>query len=166
MRAFSKFLLQPKIPLWKYRLVAYPLAMIPSMIFYSLVRSALAAASVNVGAISAPDQGVSLGEVLGSVAFAPATETFLQAGGLSILSLLSSCRMFIAAASGVIWGALHATLGALWFFGTAWTFFVLSCAYLAWRPVSFKFALVAAWVPHVLINSTGMLLLWGVDRAV
>jgi hypothetical protein len=166
MRAFSKFLLQPEVPLWKYCLVAYPLAMIPSIIFYALVRGTLAAAGLNVGAISAPDRSTSLGEVLGSVAFAPVAETFLLAGVLSILSLLSSRRMVIAAMSAVIWGALHATLGALWFFGTAWTFFVLSCAYLGWRPISFKFAFVAALVPHVLINSSVMFLLWSLNRAV
>jgi hypothetical protein len=165
MPVFSKLLLQPTIPLWKYCLIAYPLAMLPSMVFYGLARVSLAAAGVDVDAISAPDRSVSLGEVLGTVAFAPVAETFLLAGVLSVFSMLSSRRVLVAAASGVVWGALHAAFGALWFFGTAWSFFVLSCAYLGWRPASFRFAFVAALVPHMLINSSVMVLLWSINRA-
>jgi hypothetical protein len=53
-------------------------------------------------------------------------------------------------------GGFHAAFGVIWFFGTVWSFLVFSCAYIGWRPVSFKEAFLAAWIPHVLINLTAM----------
>jgi hypothetical protein len=51
---------------------------------------------------------------------------------------------------------LHALLDPLWFFGTVWSFFVMSCAFLGWRKCSYRRAFIAASVPHVLINLTVM----------
>jgi hypothetical protein len=46
----------------------------------------------------------------------------------------------------------------MWFFGTAWSFYVFSRGYLAWQPVSYKHALGAAAVPHALVNSSALLM--------
>ncbi|MDD2924563.1 hypothetical protein [Rhodoferax sp.] len=106
-----------------------------------------------------------MGEVLGLVVVAPVIETLLLAAILWVLSLLSQNLLLVAAASAVIWAGFHATFGALWFFGTVWSFFVFSCAYLTWRKVSFPRAYFAAALPHAFVNLTVVLILWGTEIA-
>lgn len=156
MRLLARFLLSPHISLWKYGLIAFPLAIIPSIGLLIVARCLLSAAGVDVNFFAPPERSASFGEFLGIVVFAPLVETVLLAGVLRVLSLTSSRAMFVAMASAVIWGGVHAAFGLTWFFGTVWSFFIFSCAYLGWRPVSFKAAFLAAWIPHVLINLTAM----------
>jgi len=61
----------------------------------------------------------------------------------------------VATLSALVWGCLHGLADPLFFgkfFGTVWNFFVYSCAYLAWRKVSFAHAYVATATPHALHN--------------
>lgn len=155
----KRFLFNPTIPLWRYCLLAFPLAIIPSVLFSVTARQLFVLAGVNVNLISPPDRSVSLFEVFGSVVFAPVVETLLLALLIEGLCELSQRAIFIAVVSATLWGILHGTFGALWFFGTAWSFFVFSCAYLRWRKQSFGRAFVAAAVPHALGNATAYSLL-------
>ena len=66
----------------------------------------------------------------------------------------------VAGISAICWGLLHGLKAPLWFFGTAFSFFVFSCAYLWWRQVSFRHAFAAAALPHALINATVMTLVF------
>jgi membrane protease YdiL (CAAX protease family) len=90
------------------------------------------------------------------VLFGPIAETLLLALTLKVLLRATTKPLFAAAVSALLWGALHATKGALWFFGPAWSFFVFSCAFLGWRQRSFLHAFAAAAVPHALINLSVM----------
>lgn len=165
MRSIVKRMLEPGISYRRYVLLAYPLAMLPSLLLVALAYGLVNAMGVNYKDFAAPDRVVSTGEVLGVVVFAPVVETFLLAGLLWFLSLLSRNLVFVSAIAALLWAGLHATFGALWFFGTVWSFFVFSCAYLAWRHASFGRAYVAAAVPHFLINLTVMLVVWGTENA-
>jgi hypothetical protein len=84
---------------------------------------------------------------------------------LTVLSVASAHRNFVAATAAILCGLAHGTYGLLWFFGTAWSFFVFSYGFLAWRKVSYLHAFVAAAAPHALLNATvfGFLALYGND---
>ena len=156
MNLLLQFLLDPKLPLWKFCFAAFPIALFPSAAIYSLVYASLQAAGVDPTHFQPPVRTGGMSGWFGAVVFAPFVETLLLAAVLSILLKLTNRKVFIAVASGLLWGALHATFGLLWFFGTVWSFFVLSCAYLGWQGRSFREAFAAAWVPHVLVNLSAM----------
>jgi hypothetical protein len=147
----------PTIPLWRYSLLLFPLALIPTIALYLLAHWLLGVAGVNVAGMSRPAKSATLGGLIGAVAFAPVVETFLLAGGLRALIVPPISREVAAAISALIWGALHGLFAFMWFFGTVWSFFVFSAAYLNWRERSFLQGYIAAAVPHVLINLTVML---------
>jgi len=93
-----------------------------------------------------------MGSVFSAVVVAPVVETALL--GLLVRGLLklSSRPIFVATISALTWGALHGAFGLLWFFGTVWSFFVFSCAYIGWRERSSREAFIAAAAPHALVN--------------
>ena len=159
LQSLRRFLLEPEIPLWQYALLAFPLALTVSALLFSAAYAFVIAIGVYSQSLMPPDRTVSLSELLGSVLFAPLVETLLLAGVLRLLTLCTQNPVRLAICSALIWGALHGFAGALWFFGTASSFFVYSCAYLAWRKISFAHAFVAAVLPHALINATVMALL-------
>jgi hypothetical protein len=158
-QALKRFLLSPDLPLWKYCLIAFPVAMIPSIAFAAIAHFTFLLLGINADLLSPPDTAVTVKEVFGVVLVSPVGETFLLAAMLAILSALSARAAFVAFAAAMVWGAFHAAFGVMWFFGTAWSFFVFSCAYLHWRKLSFGKAFLAASVPHALINSAVMLCL-------
>lgn len=160
MRRLLGFLLNPEVSLGRYCFYLVPLAIIPSAIIYWLARSFAQSFGLNVAAHGAPAMELTLGSALGTVIFAPVVETLLLAGVLALLSSASPRPVLCAVISSVLWGCLHGLFGALWFFGTAWSFFVFSCAYLSWRRTSFRQGFLAAAVPHASVNSIAMLLLW------
>lgn len=141
-------------------LLAWPVALLPSAAFVGLAYGLAVALGVDTTAFAPPDREASFKDFFGAVVFAPLAETLLLGGLLWLLGRLSSQPLFIAAVSGVLWGGLHGAHGLLWFFGTFWSFFVLSCGYLAWRPLGFGRAFAAATLPHMLINLTAMMLVW------
>jgi membrane protease YdiL (CAAX protease family) len=153
-------LLRPRRPFWRSCLRSFIFALVGSLGLSGAVDLLLVALHVDASSLQPPEVLASLGEFLGAAVVAPALETFLLAGGITVLSLLSKNKIFVAAISALLWGALHATAGALWFFGTVVGFFIFSCAYLAWLRVSFSKAYWAAAIPHALVNATAMALLF------
>lgn len=148
----------PTMPLWRYALLTFPLALIPSLVLYQCVEWLLIFLGVDVTAISPPKIVGTPGEIFGIVIFSPVIETLILAYMLTILSSSSLRRIWVVVIAAIAWGCLHGIVARLWFFGTVWSFFMFSCAYLVWRTVSFRKALLAAALPHVLINSTAMLI--------
>lgn len=154
-----QFLFSPSVPLGRYCLIAFPLILIPSATISLMARQIFQWAGVNVDLISAPERQVSLSEFLGSVLFAPVVETLLLSLTIAVLSSLTSRTFFVAMASGIVWGCVHGAFGFLWFFGTAWSFFVFSCAYLHWRKQSYGQGFLSAAIPHAMLNLAAMLAL-------
>jgi membrane protease YdiL (CAAX protease family) len=152
-----RFLTQPRQPLWKFCALAYLTALAPSLALYSCAYFVVGAVGADAQAIQAPPRAASLSEFLGAVIFAPLVETAIL--GLLLRGLLSVFKtpLLVAALSALLWGAMHATFGLLWFFGTVWSFFVFSCAYVAWRQRSLHEAYISAAVPHAMVNLTAML---------
>lgn len=89
---------------------------------------------------------------LETVVQAPVLETFLLALFLTIAGRLLRRAWVLAAVSAVLWGLLHGSISPLWFLPAGWSFFVYSCSYLAWRRHSLTHAILAAAIPHALVN--------------
>lgn len=159
------FLSAPSPPLWCFCLLAFPLALIPSVALSTAVIVLLHAFNVGTAGLLPRRIPITPWTVFGLVVFSPLIETVFLAGGLYLLSKLIRRRSIVAFASAILWGGIHAFAGLLWFFGTVWTFFVFSCAYLAWRQISFRQAYIAAAAPHALINLVVVFLMWGASVA-
>jgi len=138
--------------------LAFPLALVPSLLLLTAVFILLRLAGFDLASMSPPAVQVSLREFTGAVIFAPILETLLLALGLFILGVLFKRRLFVAAVSALLWGGFHGLVAPFWFFGTVWSFFIFSCAYLVWRERSFYSAFLAAAVPHMLVNLTVFIL--------
>ncbi len=158
MKALLSFLLQPRWPLWRYCLVAFPIACLPSVALVSGAVLLLEVSGIDTKEFRAPNRFLTFREFLGMVVFAPLAETALLMGLIEGLLKLSKRPVFIAIVCGLLWGAAHAFFGLLWFVGPTWAFFVFSCAYLGWRQRSPRQGFVAAAVPHALNNLAALAL--------
>lgn len=151
-------LLNPKISLWRYCPFAFVLVTVPSLALFKMAYFGFRLTGLDPAQFSPPDHGISFWGVIGTVVFAPVAETLLLALFLTILSSFIISKLRVAVVSGVLWGLLHGLFGLLWFFAPAWGFFILSCAYLAWHEKGFKYAFIAALIPHMLQNTVSVLL--------
>jgi hypothetical protein len=142
----------------EYCLIAWHLALIPSILLVVLAYAVFCGAGADVSALQKPARDIAQRNVWMTVLVAPLVETLLLALCIELLGLVTRHREVIAVASALAWGALHASFYPIWFFGTAWSFYVFSRGYLAWQPVSYKHALGAAAVPHALVNSSALLM--------
>jgi hypothetical protein len=79
-------------------------------------------------------------------------ETLLLAFTLWALSFVTQDFIKRALAAGVIWGILHSIQAPAWGLVVWWPFFIFSCAYLAWRRVSWVYAFLAAALLHFIQN--------------
>ncbi|WP_395685974.1 hypothetical protein [Caenimonas koreensis] len=153
-----KILAEPVPPLWKHILMLWPVVMLPAMLVGGLAQ---------LGALAIGMQPLRFGTAPGggwvssfqSVLFAPFVETLLLSLLIEISTKAGLRRLPVAVLSGAVAGLLHAIVAPLWFFPTAWAFFVYACAYLAWRPLSIAKALSAAALLHALNNATTVALL-------
>ena len=157
MTRLTHVLFNTNTPLWRYSLVLFALSTIPAFVIVFAVVSGMTYAGVDVTRFSPPMTSTSIADAFGTIVFAPFIETYLLAVLITILSSFISNKVHVAIASGILWGLGHAVFGLLWFFGPAWVFFILTCAYIAWREKSFKHAYFAAFAPHLLINALGIL---------
>jgi hypothetical protein len=142
----------------RYCLIAWHLALIPSIVLVLLAHLVFTTAGADVDALRKPPTDIERRSFLIPLALAPLIETLVLAAGLHALSIVTRHRALIATLSALAWGALHASFHPMWFFGTVWSFYVFSRAYLAWRAVSYKHALGAAAVPHALVNASALLM--------
>ena len=154
---FTRFLFNTNTPLWRYSLQVLALSTIPAVVIVTAVRFGMTYSGVNIARIYPPPTSTSIAGAFSAIIFAPFIETYLLAFLITILSSFISNKVHIAIISGIVWGLGHAAFGLLWFFGPAWIFFILTCAYIAWREKSFKHAYFAAFVPHVLNNALAIL---------
>jgi hypothetical protein len=149
--------LEPRVSLPEYCLIAWHVALIPSILLVVISFAVFSGVGVDTAAIQKPAREIAQRNLWIAVLVAPVVETLVLAVGLRLIGLLTKNREAVAFMSALAWGALHASFYPLWFFGTAWSFYVFSRGYLAWRQVSVKHALGAAAVPHALVNSSALL---------
>ncbi|MBC7602297.1 MAG: hypothetical protein H7255_06505 [Ramlibacter sp.] len=157
-KRMTRILFEAVPPLWRHILLLWPIVMLPAVVIgglAQLVAFALGVRAQSFGA--APGDGWA--SSLQSILFAPLVETLLLFLLIEISRKAGLSRLAIAVLSGVVAGSLHAIVAPLWFFTSAWAFFVYGCAYLAWRPSSIQKALCAAALLHALNNATTVALL-------
>lgn len=153
LRNAMAWLLQRRRPAWAQWALYAVLALVPALAVGSLLQLLLSAFGIDPTAFEREDLGTDLGSVLVVVGVAPLAETAVLSLVVAGLSVASRRKTFVAVASSVFWGALHARLGLLAFLPTGWAFFVFSCAYMAWRRDSYKAGFLAAAMAHLLYNA-------------
>jgi hypothetical protein len=164
LQTLRTFLLAPDMPLWRYCLLAFLLSLIPGIMLVATLYGIVAWVGIDTTGLQAPEIHATLRDAIGSILIGPAAETLLLALGLKALSTMTQRTSLIVTASALAWGCLHATRGFMWLFGPTWSFFVFSCAYLAWRKKSFGQAFLAAAVPHALGNASALTFIYFAER--
>ena len=95
------FLSVPSPPLWRFCLLAFPLALIPSVALVTGVKVLLGAIHVNIAPLPLRGIPITPWTVFAMVILSPVTETFLLAGGIYILSRLVPHKPIVAFASAI-----------------------------------------------------------------
>jgi len=139
-------------------LLAWHVALIPSILIVLAAHAVFAGAGVDVSDLQKPPVALKQRSVITALLLSPLIETVMLALFLWLLEFATRRRQLLAVLSALAWGGAHAWFHPLWFFGTVWSFYVFSRGWLAWRPVSYKHAFGAAALPHALVNSSALLL--------
>jgi hypothetical protein len=150
--------MQPRGSLLGYSIIAWHVALIPSLLIVLAAHALFSQAGVDVSAFQKPAVDLQARSLWIAVLAAPVIETLVLGGVLWLLELATRRRQVLAVISALAWGGAHAWFHPLWFFGTVWSFYVFSRGWLAWRPVSYKHAFGAAALPHALVNSSAVLM--------
>ncbi|WP_152682715.1 hypothetical protein [Caenimonas sp. SL110] len=159
MQPIKKVLFEQSPPLWRHILLLWPMAVLPALAVGGLAHLIAHALGVGQAFGLGAHPGVSLASAFQSILFAPLVETLLLALLIEACAFFRLNKLLIAVIAGVIAGLLHAIASPIWFFTSAWAFFVYACAYLAWRPSSVPVAFTAAALVHALNNLVAAVLL-------
>jgi hypothetical protein len=141
-----------------YCVVAWHVALIPTVLILLAAHAIFSSAGVDIGALQKPAREIAQRSVWITLLVSPLVETIVLALLVTGLARFVRSPNVVAGISALAWGGLHAVFHPMWFFGVVWSFFVFSRGYLAWRPVSYKHAFGAAAVPHALVNSSALLM--------
>jgi len=152
MTLSSRMLHQPRKKYFVvYCLGAALVAALGSLALLSVVYFIITAA--NGAEPTGPEYSLGWVEFFGIAVFSPLIETALLVVMLRLLSRLPLQPLTLAALAAILWGCFHGLLFPMWFFGTVWSFFIFSCAYLTWRTHSEKLGYWAAALPHAILNT-------------
>ena len=97
-------------------------------------------------------------DTLGYIVIAPIIETYLLALIIKFGLKAGLTPLKVGIANTLLWAILHSLINPTSFLGSLWNFSVFSYGYLHWLSDSFKQAYLAALVPHVVLNSTIIIL--------
>jgi hypothetical protein len=129
------------------------LAAVPSIILAYVVVAILKVLSIDTAGLI-PDLSLdSPSFVLVLIVVAPLVETVVVIVALKVIRILVKSPTLSSSISGVGWGIAHGLQAPLWFFGTFWSFFVFSRAYLTWRNIGRSRGFGAACLPHAIQNT-------------
>lgn len=145
---------EPSIPLWKYCFIIFPVGMIPSYVLYGASQVVANILGWDVTNHLMSRVNLTLKDMVWVILISPIVETFILAGFIAIVYTMINNKMVVSFIIALLFGVFHGMFGALWFFGAAWPFFVFAYSYSTWRKTSFTHAIIAAWIPHLLHNTT------------
>jgi len=160
MNRLIKYFGEPSIPLWKYCLIMFPVGMVPSYIFYGTAQVIANILGWDVHNHLMSQVNLTFKDMIWIIVISPIVETFILAGFIVIIQKMINNRFIVSLILALLFGALHGIFGALWFFGAAWPFFVFAYSYSVWREISFSHAIMAAWIPHLLHNTTSFSIMY------
>lgn len=147
--AQPEFFFRTDVPAWKYVIRMTIVSLVPTF----LLSVVLAAAGILTEENTPVFEGPPAVLLIGIVVVSPVVETLLMAGFIWFLRFFIRRPVRLAIASCAIWALLHSLMAPLWGLVIAWPFFVFSCAYLAWRDVSWGKAILVAAGIHALHNT-------------
>lgn len=87
-----------------------------------------------------------------TVVLVPIIETLLLAATINLVSRFAREPNTIAIGVALIWAVLHSLAWLPWRLIVAWSFYVMSRAYLAWRPLGFGSAIFVVACIHATHN--------------
>jgi TRAP-type C4-dicarboxylate transport system permease large subunit len=150
-------LLSNKTSFPKYIGIAFLADLLPALFLAAIVVSCVYFFNLKYAPL--PDSDFSWKTFWLTVIAAPILETYLLIFTLFVLRNwhFKTEGLKLAIVAAILWGLLHGIQSWPWFFVPAWSFFIYSTAYEAWRLKSFKKAYAAAAIPHALNNFFVML---------
>lgn len=151
----------PAPSLARYILRAAPLSLLPSLAIVGLAIAPFRWLGFDTTFPADPAPASLWLDLVGIVMVGPMLETLCLALVLALLGLSALPERGRAVVAALFWAALHGLFHPLWFFGSVWGFFVFSIAFLTWRRVSYRHALVAASSVHGLHNLAVVALAYG-----
>lgn len=140
------------VPWWRVLVNGFLLGTIPSVVLIGLIQIVIGIQSVPEDFFNRPAASL----LYSTLVFAPLVETLLLAVIVWMLRRFIRDRMMIALVVGVLAGLAHGASAAIWFFGTAWTFFVMTYVFVTWRQVSAVLAFLLCMGIHFVNNSFAM----------
>lgn len=150
LKYFYTQLLSSDIPFWKYCLLAYIAAAIPSLILLNI--QSLIIDYFKLALPMPPLHDSTWQTFLKGGLIGPAIETLLLILTIMLVKKFTPNILVISISVGILWGAAHGMQSLIWIGNTAWYFYIFSIAYINWLPKSFIKAYFAATVPHIMIN--------------
>jgi Type II CAAX prenyl endopeptidase Rce1-like len=146
-------------PYFKYVLRAWGIAIVPATALSVFSSGLIEAFGLEPSWLTSLSTTVTPLTAFLTIIIAPLVETAAMIGLLRVLQKLSSNNLFIATASALLWGSLHARQAVGSFLPSTWSFFIFSSVFLAWYPRSKRIAFWAPAVAHAGINSAAISLL-------
>jgi len=107
----------------------------------------------------AADVDLTFNQVLGIGVVWPATETVILITFLNILFKSRLTKHQCCIVSAFLWGLLHGLFVPIKFLTASWTFYIFSISYWLWKKHGCKKAFIAATLPHIILNSTSLILI-------
>jgi hypothetical protein len=156
VRKRDSFLFNTRIPFWKYVIRMGLLSLLPSLLLAGLLTAAGVITEGNSPSFAIPEEAPP--ElfypflVVGFLFCSPVFETIALGFTLWALSHVTQDFIKRALMAAVIWGILHSIQAPAWGLVVWWPFFIFSCAFLAWRRVSWVHAFLAAALLHFIQN--------------
>ena len=157
--SFLRNAFRTDVPYWRAIVTLSALAIVPSIGFVLIAFAILALLGVDA-VESAPELPVNdPAFIFLAIVVGPLVETALLVVVLKVIGLVVESANARSGVSGIGWGVAHGIQAPPWFFGTFWSFFVFSRAYLAWRKISRSRGFGAACLPHAIQNTVAFALI-------
>ena len=138
----------------RYCLLAALLAMLPTLLAVGLQFALMALQGQEALSLGHRLELPGAFDTVGTLLLAPVMESALLAATVELARRAGLPRHLTTALSALCWALLHALLqGWIKFIPAAWGFMIFTHAYQVWRERSWRHASLAALLPHMLVNS-------------
>ncbi|OIQ64651.1 hypothetical protein GALL_537960 [mine drainage metagenome] len=139
---------------WLYSLGTALLALSPTLLAMGLQLVVNLMNHVNPMAVGGAYLRPGAMEILGNVLLAPLAETAVLALAVTLLRSRIHSALAVSLLWAIVWGLVHVYLqGWFKFLPAVWGFFFFTRAYQVWREHSLPKGFAAALLPHMLVNT-------------
>jgi len=152
MAKIVRTLLDTNVPTLNYVFRAFAIGFFPAMVIAIVLFISLSSV-INFPQVSEQDEVVTY---IYALFVAPWLETLMMWPILSLLRWINKNIFWVAIASAIIWGAIHAMGNIAQGLTVIWVFFVFSMSFLAWREKSLGRAILVTSLIHFCHNTVTM----------